>query len=119
MNDVGVDLAQRNQRPGFALSADGAELFQKHRPVTLNRALGVVPGKTEVQARTTISGRASARTGGKSVNQPGKPHQLLGMQNCQPRLARYLAWHRIIISNWRLNPICPPRALRRLSELCG
>ena len=63
MNDVGMNLAQRDQRPTRSLSTfrpamlarDHSEFLKKSRPVALNRGLRIIFSEAEIQVPVAVS----------------------------------------------------------------
>jgi hypothetical protein len=75
MDDVGVDLAQRNQRrlrpavPGcLPPLTDSAECHKKCSAAALDGSFGVFLGESQIERTASVGSRKSTTSGGKSVN---------------------------------------------------
>lgn len=85
MDNVGVNLADRNQRRDcfrtnsprrFSSFTYGTELSKERRAVALDDCFGVFLGESEVERAASVGSRKSTTAGGKSVNEPGKVAQV-------------------------------------------
>ena len=81
VNDVGVDLAERRQRPGMA--AASAQLGEELGAIALDRSLGVCLRKAEVQGPAAIDARVAAWSGREPMNEPGEFLKTKGLEDRQ------------------------------------
>src|SRR5579863_830654 len=106
VNYVGMNLPQCDQRPQRSVSFSSVgssrtnswyistsrtrplavrrpNFAQECRPVTLDRRLGVVLGKTKIEIALAVSAREPSLTRGKSMHQPRNFSQLPGAKNVE------------------------------------
>lgn len=69
MNNVGMNLAHRNQRPGRA-SGYGAGGQQNLFSIAFHAGAEIVLGEAQVQRSAAVAGGEAAGTRGESVDQP-------------------------------------------------
>lgn len=96
MNDVGMNLAQRDQGPrlgaSFLALISVAERAQKSGAVALDRGFGVVFGEPKIEGFIPIAARGSSQARGKSVDEPGEFAEARSVKNAE--LALPGAWIR-------------------------
>ena len=79
MNEIGVDLPQRDQRPRMLPAS--AKCDQKSRPVALNGAPCVLFGESEIESLATVYARSTAWACGKSVHEPRQSLKTIRVKN--------------------------------------
>ena len=92
MNNVGVNLAQRDQRPQF-FARLSVQVPQESGPVAINCRFGIVFGKPEVEGVFSVGAGRSSHTSGKSVDEPWELAQLSGAKDGNLVLAGSKLWH--------------------------
>jgi hypothetical protein len=109
MNQVRVNLAERNQRP-FTPLADRSYLAEKCSPVLFYRPLCILPRETQIQAPLAISPGKSARPGAEAMNQPPQVDKGIGVQNLALNFPEGFQRHRTILATYRPSviPTRPP-----------
>jgi hypothetical protein len=110
MNDVGVNLAQSNERPKIP-AVGSAKCPEERGAVALNRGFGVVFSKSEVERFVSVGAREPSDAGGKSVNEPGKFAQVWGAKNVELALLRDPVRHETMLTEPRLGRHFGPRDL--------
>ena len=90
MNDVRVNLAERDQRPAFF---GHAELVEICRAVALDCGFGVVFRESQVECAAAVGSRIAAEARGKSVNEPRELAQMRGAKNVRCVLFRSPSRH--------------------------
>jgi hypothetical protein len=81
VNDVGVDLAERNQRPegagGFPRTAtlvrDGPNFAEKGRAVPFDGGANIVLGEAQIEIALAVRAGESAHPRREAMDKPGKP----------------------------------------------
>src|SRR5579864_100052 len=103
MNQVGMNLAQRDQRPRRALCR-GSRSQQNLFAIAFHAGAKVVFGKADVQRASTIAGSKAAGARGESVHQPRNAVELCRRKNLRlrsyARLCRSMfteSWHTFIL----------------------
>jgi hypothetical protein len=133
MDDVGMNLAQRDERPelgvrlsrgvarNFARFFASAEFVQKDSAVTLDCGFGIVFGKSEIKGLFPVCARESTLARRESVHQPGKFAQVVGVENAQFAFLRRAGRHWTMLpestlyelsAHFRRARDCPPSAHR-------
>src|SRR6185312_17477011 len=82
MDDVRVNLAQRLQRPWFAL-VSSADAQQQFAAVLFYVLVGVILGEAEIKSLASINGAEPACPGGEAVTKPGDFLQSRGVEGRQ------------------------------------
>jgi hypothetical protein len=80
MDEIGMNLAQSNQRP-FLLAAASAKLLQEGSTIALDRAAGILFGESEAERVSPICAGKSPDSRAESMNQPGNASQVVRMKN--------------------------------------
>ncbi len=80
MDEVGVNLAERDQRPGLPVF-DCSEFCEEGRAVTFDGAARIVLGKPEVEGVSTVSPGNAAQPRAEPVDEPRKAREWIGMKN--------------------------------------
>lgn len=95
VNDVGVNLAQGDERPPPV--PDGPDLLQKQFTVLLDGLSGVMLCKAEIQSLAAVSGGRACKPGTKSVNQPGESLKRTAVKKLQLSPGRNCHGHATIL----------------------
>src|SRR6266446_2933807 len=106
VNEVGVNLAQGDERPTFA-PLRYPNLVEEKLAVAFDGGAGVVFGEAEIESVSAVDAGNSAMAGGEGVNEPREIGQLFGMQELQFGFWDGLGRHdSIILKSWppRLKP---------------
>lgn len=80
MDQVGVDLAQRDQRSG-PITPQCPEFSQESGAVALHCAPPIVFGEAEVQGVPTVNPRATPYPRAEAVAEPRNAHERIGVKN--------------------------------------
>ena len=125
-DDVGMNLAQRNQRPrfGFVIRfALGAELTQERGAVSLDGGFGVVFGESKVERVLAIYTRESARPRGKAMDKPRDSAQMLSRNNIKLSLLGVPLRHSTMLPEafaaWRATAIHSLTAKLNAALMCS
>src|SRR5450432_773366 len=92
MNNIGMNLAKRDQRPEYfapasrtyvsrVLASDRAQSAKKRRAVTLHRDPGILFGEPQIQSALAVNAGDATPSGGKSVDQPRDRAQMPSVKN--------------------------------------
>lgn len=106
MNDVGVNLAERDQwrrLSGFAaaffrLAIIGSKHMQEGLAVSFDRGFGIVFGKSQIQRAAAIGTRNPSHAGGKSMDKPGNSAEVRSTEKIQLALPGTLGRHKSMLS---------------------
>jgi hypothetical protein len=107
MNEVRVNLAERNQRP-FTPLADRSYLAEKCSPVLFYRPLCILASETQIQAPLAISPGKSARPSAEAMNQPPQVDKGIGVENLALNSPEGFQRHHNILATY-LPPVIPTR----------
>ena len=97
VNEVGMKLAQRDQRPSFP-AFDGAKLLEEGGAVALNSSTRIFFGEPEIQGITAVGTGSPPPAGGKTMDQPGKMFERSSLEYGDFRLLRAIGRHNNILT---------------------
>ena len=80
MNDVGMNLAQRDQRPRSGLGCR-ANSEQHLFAISFHAGAKIVFGKAEIERPSAVAGGDAAGSRGESVDQPGNTSEVCRLKN--------------------------------------
>ena len=69
VNEIGMNLAQRDQRPVF-LAFDGAKFLQEGGAIALDIGARIFFGEPKIQGISSVGPGKSSATGGEAMDQP-------------------------------------------------
>lgn len=99
MNNVGVDLTQRHQRPGMA--ATDAEFTEERGAIASHVGSAIRFSEAKVERMTAVDARVAALPGGESVNQPPEFLKMRGLDDRGLGFCRDPGWHGTILADVR------------------
>src|SRR6185369_897945 len=101
MNEVGMNLAEGNQRP-LAPFPNRSELPEKRGPVLFHRPLPILAGETQVQTALAVSPGKPAWPGAKAMNGPRQRRKRIGVKNLAWNFPEDFQRHRNILATFRM-----------------
>lgn len=96
VNDVGVDLAERCERPG--MPAAGTKFAEERGAISLHVGSAVCFGEAEIERLAAVDARVAALPGRKSMNQPRAFLKMRGLEDGELRVCRDPGWHGTILA---------------------